>query len=333
MHNVTLQINLSPGDIRYARTIVPALVKAHRETVDETLAIVDCCPPQAGEFVKSERRISEEQFKRAVEQICTIAAELQQQGWLDRIVYLYPNDPLLKTLSHKYLDNWVQETHDYSGCGLMSYLAAFEVINTRYLLHYDGDMLLYQAPGYDWSIEARYWMESAPDIVAASPRLSPPSLDNLNQGIDAPSLDEDMHTTHPLKKVSGGWCDDWFSARCYLMDREKLWRYLPLLRGFFLVKMLAAKSLRRGYPRTLEMMFCKRIGPAGGCRLVLESEKAWLLHPATKPERLVQLLPQIQDHVQQGQVPTDQEGFVDIQLSAWEAYLSREIDQASGVAL
>lgn len=45
-HAVTLQINLSPGDIHYAHLTVPALVKAHRNSVDETVAIVDCCRPQ-----------------------------------------------------------------------------------------------------------------------------------------------------------------------------------------------------------------------------------------------------------------------------------------------
>lgn len=42
-HGVTLQINLSPGDVHYAHITVPALIKAHRSRVDETVAIEFTC--------------------------------------------------------------------------------------------------------------------------------------------------------------------------------------------------------------------------------------------------------------------------------------------------
>jgi hypothetical protein len=318
MHNVTLQINLSPGDITYAHLTVPSLVTAHRANVDETLAIVDCCRPQKTKIVDPDRRFPEAEFSRRVEKISLIAEELKATGYLDRIVYLYPSNSLQPILSRKYLGNWVNETHDYGGCALMSYLAGFEAVTTRYLIHYDADMLLYQVPNYDWSVEAKYLIDKHPQAVAASPRISPPFSKEKNLP-DAPSTYEGR----PLVTVEGGWRNDWFSTRCFLIDREKLNSYLPLIQGRLLLETLATKYLNRGYPRSPEIMLFKRLGAGGGWRLNLKSEQAWLLHPATKPPRYIELLPQIQELVSNNQVPIEQKGQADINLSAWEQFIAK----------
>lgn len=317
MNDITLQINLSPGDIAYARITVPSLVEAHRASVDEKLAIVDCCRPQRTKIVDPDRRFPEPEFSQRVEQICAIAEELKDKGYLDRIVYLHPSDPLLPILSRKYLRNLVHETHDYGACALMAYLAGLEVPTTRYVLHYDADMLLYQASDYDWSVEARYLMDKEPKAVAASPRISPP-FGEENDVPDAPSL----HEGRLLIPVEGGWRNDWFSTRCYLIDRDKLAGYLPLLQGRTLLEVLLIKYLNRGYPRSPEIMLFRRVGGSGGWRLNLKSEQAWLLHPATKPPRYIELLPQIQNEIRQSRIPVEQRGYANINLSAWEDFLA-----------
>lgn len=82
------------------------------------------------------------------------------------------------------------------------------------------------------------------------------------------------------------------------------------------------KYLNRGYPRSPEIMLFKQVGGAGGWRLNLKSEKAWLLHPATKPPHYIELLPKIKQAILQGQVPVEQRGYADINLSAWEDFLA-----------
>ncbi|WP_413167505.1 hypothetical protein ACL6C3_12590 [Capilliphycus salinus ALCB114379] len=316
MHNLTLQINLSPGDVAYAGVTVPVLAKFHRANVDEILAIVDCCKPQKTKIVDPNRRFPEPGFSQRVEKICAIVEELKTQGYIDRIVYLKPGNSLQPILALKYLGNWVNETHDYGGCALMSYLAAFEMSKTRYLLHYDADMLLYQSLNYDWPIEAISLIEKAPNAVAASPRISPP-FSTEKKLPDAPSL----HEGRPFTPVAGGWKNDWFSTRCYLIDIEKLSTYLPLIQGKILAETLLRKYLKRGYPRSPEIMIFQRVGRAGGWRLNLNSKNAWLLHPTTKSPRYLELLPQIQHSILQGKVPLEQRGYADIKLSAWETFL------------
>lgn len=319
MHDVTLQINLSPGDVAYARATVPPLVEAHRANVDETLVIANCCRPERTKFVDPDRHFPEPEFGRRVEELCRVCEQLQQDGYIDRVVYLRPGDPLLAVLAKKYLRGLVRETHDAFGHGLMAHIAGLEVPRTRYVLHYDADMLLYQAPGYDWSVEARSLMEEklSSRVLAATPRISPPFHREMGVA-DAPSLHEEL----PLIPVEGGWLNSWFSTRCLLLDRQKFSPYLPLLKGWVLVEVLARKYLRRSYPLSPEIMLFRRVGGSGGLRLNLSSERAWLLHPETKSSRYLKLLPGIQRAIAERRVPPQQRGHANINIPAWEDFLA-----------
>ncbi len=240
----TLQVNLSAGDIAYAGTTVPAIVAAHRARVCEVIAVVDCCRPQRTKIVDPDSRFPLNTFTERVGRIRAVAERLKGAGILDRVYYLEPHDTLIHEMSRKYLRGLTSGTHDYGGCGLMAYLAAFEVVGTRYLLHYDADMLIYQDPSTDWIEQAVGLLDDENDAVAATPRWSPPFA--LGDGMkDAPALQHGR----PLIPVKGGWRDDWFSTRCFLIDRLKLERYTPFMQGSLLLESLAVKLLKRGFPK------------------------------------------------------------------------------------
>jgi hypothetical protein len=314
--DTSLQINLSAGDVAYARSTVPALVQAHRGFVKETVAVVDCCRPQRTKIVDPDARFPLPMFLRRVDEITSIAEELHRAGVLDRVYYLRASDPLLSTIQQKYLNNRVQATHDYGGCALTAYLAAFEVIKTRYLLHYDGDMLLHQQPGFDWAEEAIPLLARHSGALAATPRISPPFSERLNVA-DGPS----RRTGRPYVKVDGGWRDDWFSTRCFLMDTQKMSRFLPLLSGRLYLETLILKWLNRGYPRSPELMMFRRIGGGGGWRLNLSTERAWLLHPRTKPDKYLRLLPEIIESLVAGHAPLTQIGEPEVDVEAWAGFV------------
>lgn len=313
MHNVTLQINLSPGDINYAEITIPPLVNYHHQSVDEKIAIVDCCRPN-----KIQNRFSEPGFSQRVEKISQIAEKLKAAGLLDRIVYLYPDDPLFEKTYRKYTNNLINVTHDSWGCALTSYLAVFEVTNTRYVLHYDADMLLYQAANYDWSVEAKSRMEKYNQAVAATPRVSPPFSEK--KGLpDSPSLHKG---DKPAILDDGFWRVFWFSTRCFLIDKQKLFTYLPLLQGSYALETIMRKYLNRSYPPSPEVMISRRLLNANCWRLDLKTEQAWLLHPAEKPIEYLKLLPQIQKAISFGQFPVQQAGYENILLKDWHSFLN-----------
>ena len=313
---VTFQVNLSPGDIAYAKLTVPALVRTHRANVAATMAVVDCCKPQRTRKIEPERDYPEPRFSQRAEQICAIAAELQAEGWIDQVVILRPGDALLAALNRKYLGNLIRGTHDAKGTPILAYLVPFEVAQTRYVVHYDADMLLHQDPGYDWTVEATQRMRNLPRAVIASSRYSPPFTAQRNLP-DATSLHEGPTPEH----VDGGWLINWFSTRCMLMDRERLAPYLPLPQGRLLLEVLARRLLDRDHPMALEMMLCRRIGGEGGRRLDLKSERAWILHPDNKGEKFLRLLPAMLKAIAAGDIPDGQRGWENVKLPLWEDFL------------
>lgn len=302
----TLQINLSPGDVRYAELTVPALAHAHADAA-ERLVVVDVCKPQRTGIVDPEKRFPEPAYSERVHRIRDIADQLQQEGTVDRVEVLAPGAELFDLLSRKYLGGHVRETHDYGGCALMSYLAGFELCRTPWVTHFDADMLLHQSEGFNWVREAQLTIEDNPHIVAAIPRPCPPEHSDL------PSANELL----PHEKHAQGWLTTWFSTRCYLFDRRKLERELPLLQGRILWESRLARLLRRGYPRSPEIMLFRRMKAAGKRRLTLRDERAWLLHPVDKGDTFVSLLPAILDRVAAGNYPSAQAGQQDIRTDLW----------------
>lgn len=311
MSDTTLQINLSPSDAAYAGLTVPALLAAH-PGVAERLLIVDLCKPQATGIVDPVRRFPEPAYSERAAAITQLAEKWLAVGMVDRVVHLRAGDPLFPVLSERYLRGWVRETHDYGGCALMAYLAAFEVCRTRRLLHYDADMLLHQAPGFDWSDAAMAAMETDSRIVAASPRPAPP----VTAGADGPTSEERLD----FVSCGAGWLNHWFSTRCYLFDLERLRPLLPLLQGRILWETLAARLLGRGYPRSPEIMLFRRMQSAGRWRLTLRSESAWLLHPARKDESFRLLLPSVLQAVREGRFPHAQSLRQNLDLDAWSQW-------------
>jgi hypothetical protein len=314
MSAVTLQINLSPGDVAYAAQTVPALLRSHPAAA-ERLLIVDTCKPQRTGIVDPARRFPEPAYSERARAIEELAHALRRQGAVDRVVVLRPDDPLFTALRRRYLRPWVRGTHDYGGCALLAYLAAFELCSTRWLLHYDADVLLHQAPGVDWSALALSAMAEDPTIVATTPRPSPPPPAGTP---DAPTRTERFE----LRETSAGWLNPWFSTRCFLFDLERLRPHLPLMQGRVYWESLAARLLRRGFPRSPEALLFRRMSAAGLWRLTLRAREAWMIHPTRKDSAYLVELPRILQAVHRGAYPAEQAGETEVLTTTWQRWLA-----------
>ncbi len=322
LRDTTLQINLSAGDAAYADRTVPRLVQAH-PGVARRIAVVDCCRPQRTRIFAPDLRLPEPGYGQRLARIRELATGFQQQGLFDEIVWLEPGSPRFARLAARYVRPWMTETHDYGGCAFMGYWAAIDAPATRFVLHYDADMCLYQENGFDWAAAAlRVWADY-PQVVAATPRISPPGFARTPDE-DAPSL----HEGRPAERVRDGWLNDWFSTRCFLFDRERLAPHLPLVRGLRTLESRLRRALDRGYPVGPETLLHYVLGPRGQRRLNLSDPRAWLLHPNSKPPAYLALLPGILAAVQAGRVPPAQRGHSDLELGAWSEFLAAP----SGVA-
>ena len=309
MQNITLQINISPGDIQYAHLTVPALVRKHLG-IAKRLLVVDCCRPQKTKLVNPDVKFPIEIFEKKVEKIIAIAEQLKKDGFITDIYYLKPNDPFIKDLSKKYLRGIYDCTHSGGGTANMSYWAAIELPQTKYVLHYDGDLLLYQKEGYSWVNEAMQYFSDNDKIITVLPRDAPPSLEIFNK---TPTYHEGM----PSENYDKYWLNEFFSTRHFLLDKERLKPFLPLMNGKILWETLLRKYGNRVFPRDPEIVLFSRLSSKHSKRLILKSGDAWMLHPNSKPKEYLDILPQMIALVDAGTVPKKQQGYSNVILDEW----------------
>ncbi len=314
--DVTLQINISPGDINYAHLTVPALISQH-SAIQKRLLVVDCCRPQKTKLVDPDTKFPEKAFNERVEKIVEIAQNLHKQGIVSDVYYLRKEDPFIELLSEKYLRGIYATTHSSGATANMSYWAGIELVKTRYILHYDGDLVFYQKPGYFWVEEALDYFSDNDKIVSATPRLCPPPNDS---NFDLPSLHEGVEN-HSYPKY---WMNDFLSTRHFLMDKERLLEYFPLLRGKILVETLLRKYGNRAFPRDPEIILFKALSSRGGKRLILKNPDAWFTHPTNKPKEYLDMLPNLIQAVANGECPEEQRGHENINIEAWSRFLNKK---------
>ncbi len=312
MNNITLQINISAGDIAYAKETVHKQILVH-EQIKERLLIVDCIRPQKTKVINPDIMFPEPEYSQKVGKIIQIGKYFEESGLFKKVYYLKKEDKLINKLAKKYQHSFFSETHDSRAVTIMGYWAGIELAETRYVLHYDADMLIYQQKGYDWAIDAQAKMQSMPEIIISAPRNAPPS----EKTGDVPTF----HQGRPIQSYEDYWVNDWFAARCYLIDKEKLNSFLPLLRGKMLIEAIARKATNRSFPLAAEQIMFKRIGSLGGKRLILKTLDAWILHPVYKKENFTNALSKIFHLIDSNQVPENQKGWEDMKWEDWDIFL------------
>jgi len=81
---------------------------------------------------------------KKVSRIKEIAKALLDGKVVTDLFFIEPdNFPLFDRLSKKYLRSLYKSTHGAGGTANMSYWAAMDLPVTKYVLHYDCDILLY----------------------------------------------------------------------------------------------------------------------------------------------------------------------------------------------
>lgn len=354
MNSITLQVNICPGDIAYAQQIIPRLVERYRNACCETLAIVDLCPPQSTQFLNSAKRFPPEEFAKKVAVLKQIVEQWQAEKLFDRVVYLMPESGLFRSLSQKYLQGIVSETHDCYGHALMSYFAGLDLPKTRYVLHFDADLIIHGSS--DWLTEAVERLETMPNVIAVSPRISPPSSTTESTPSVCDHIEGGWLSTWASQWTESGWLSDWISTRCFLIDRERLselgslipeyrqarraaWIHqlaratgnwlgelgdLPQLQPDASIIMRIRNYFKRRivpiYPTPPEVMLHQKLQTTQTSCLYLSREDAWYLHPTTKPEQFLSMLPSLIAHVDRNDIPAEQRHFAEIRLNVWQQY-------------
>lgn len=343
--DVTLQINLSAGDLAYAIPLVSSLAQTHRSDVREIVVVADLCRPQSARDFHAPTHVPAAQFQERLARLGEICATLQRAGTIDRVVFLEPDRSRLQALNRKYAGVATSRSHDHLGHAFSAYFLGWECARTRYVAHFDADILLWQQPGFSWLRAAVEALACDERLLAASPRIAPPLNEDEFIRRDDPRC---WSPSWPLTRVERGWLSPWFSTRCHVIDRERLARWLPLAGDRTSTRHAAlhrvatplytigtltgprrsriARGLMRRlppFPLPPEVLLHEHAQRCGfGC-LYLADTRAWFIHPDTKPAPFLHLLPHLLEAiVRRGTFPSTQQGVSSLQLEAWKEFVA-----------
>jgi hypothetical protein len=287
------------------------------------------------------------EFSARVARLRELCASLQTDGRVDRVVWLDPDPNTLCRINQRYAGVTTRCSHDHLGHASAAYFLGWDSVRTRYVAHFDADILLWQQPGFSWIRAGVDALRADESLVAASPRIAPPTGGPAMVDVAAPG--SGWLPSWPLVPVAAGWRSPWFSTRCHLLDRERLARFLPLggtaghrraaaferifsplftwewltgPRRSALARRLA--SLLPPFPLPPEVLLHEKAQREGFACLYLGAPQTWYIHPDTKPDAFTRLLPHlIGAVVNRGEVPDSQRGVSGLHYAAWESFAAR----------
>jgi hypothetical protein len=246
--------------------------------------------------------------------------QLIKASVVDRAVDVNYDDRYRDRIYHKHFGSSLKLTHNYKGYPIVGTIFTIEeaALNSDYMLHYDSDMLLYQAPDYSWLEDAIAMMEANPDIISHRPLTGPPKPDG--------SLDQTM----PYHKDDRGFYSfKFFSSRLYLIKCKRFDELLPLpviwrsYRNQWLDRL--PRSLKatlnnftgKGKLDSWEIMVSQQLERTKYVRATLANSQAWTLHPKDRSPKFIEALPRIIENIELGQYPEAQAGHYDLISELW----------------
>ena len=301
-----LSILVARPDVNFMAQTVSHLVTALRFPFSRRELVIDTAP-LSGKY----RNRPEIPSLAALHGQCN---DLVRDGIVDEATDIDYSAAFRRRGYRKYLGGDVDATHDASGAPILGVIFYLERAKSQYLVHFDSDMLLYQSPSFNWVEEGIKLLQNYDDIISVLPLSGPPTKDgNLHQA------------GFPYERDGRGFFRfKSFSHRCFLIDRQRFEKLLPLqLARHGLVNLLPPRvllPLRVSMGSGLcdwEAMVSWKLEKTSYVRADLDNPRAWILHPPDHGPEFIAHLPQILKRVESGSFPVEQAGHYDLRLADW----------------
>ncbi|MEO1093289.1 MAG: hypothetical protein AAFX01_00125 [Cyanobacteria bacterium J06638_28] len=332
---VSVWILAARTDLPYLAKTIPHQMRTCNYPFVERVLALDTAPLSGDKLTRYGTGSQEE-----VRQACQA---LIDAGVMDRIVEIDYDPALVDQIYEKYFGPEQAplmrgHTHNWKGSTVYASLYCIEAAASDYYLHFDADMLLYQAPNFNWITEAIEMLKKVPTIAAIRPLCGPPQAEDK------------VYQNHAVKKDDRGfYAHKFFSMRAYLVDRRRFaqlspiplaWKHNPLWSRQLPqpLQTIGAAIERRlhnnknlplnGAIASFEPMTSERLEQTDYVRADLASSQAWTVHPAKHSPEFIQALPTLISLVEKGVYPPEQAGQYDLALSAWLKWpqLSQTLD-------
>ncbi len=306
----SLSILAARTDLPFMMEMIPHIVRGCNFTFSDRLLAVDTAP------------LSGDKVNRpgigTMEQLRDCCSQLVQAGVMDRVVDIDYSETYRNQVYRQHFGSPIRQTHNYKGYPILGTIFSIEEPKSDYLVHFDSDMFLHTEPGYSWIEEGIKLLQQHPEVIAVRPLTGPPTTDgNLWQNVP--------YDRHP----DGFYRFKFFSSRVYLIDRKRFEQMLPLpiiwrsYKNKFLnylptaVKTRLNNWMKKGQLDSWEVMVSQRLEQTNYVRAVMESPKAWTIHPPDRRPEFLAALPKLVDKVEAGFYPPEQAGHYDLKLEYW----------------
>ncbi|HBB32108.1 MAG TPA: hypothetical protein DDZ80_18690 [Cyanobacteria bacterium UBA8803] len=306
----SLSIMVARTDIPFMMHTIPHLVRTCNFPFAQRLLAVDTAP-LSGEKVNRPGIGTMEQLREYCDKLLT-------SGVVDKVIDIDYSEAYRHRIYQKHFGARIRHSHNYKGYPILGTIFSIEEVIGDYVLHFDSDMLLYQQPGYSWIAEGMELLQKHPEVIAVRPLTGPPTTDGT------------LHQKVPYDRdPSGFYRFKFFSSRAYLMDRHRFDSLLPLsilwrsykneiLNGLpNSVKTALNYWTGKGMLDSWEIMVSQRLEETDYIRGVLDSPKAWTVHPKDRGPEFIDALPKIIEKVEAGWYPPEQAGYYDLMLKCW----------------
>lgn len=308
--NCSLSIMVARTDIPFMMHTIPHQIRVCNFPFAQRLLAVDTAP------------LSGDKVGRpgigTMDQLRDYCNQLLDLNVVDKVVDIDYSENFHRQVYQKHFGRRIRQTHNYKGYPILGSLFAIEAVKSDYLLRIDSDMLFYQEPDYNWIEEGIKLLQENPQVLAVRPLTGPPAKDgSLYQKVP---FDSDPSGFYRFK---------FFSSRAYLIDRKRFDQILPLKVLWRTYKHKFVNSLptdiqtfanyifNKGALDSWEVMVSRRLEETDYVRAVIDSPKAWTLHPIDRKPEFIQALPDIIQKIESGWYPPEQGGHYDLMLKYW----------------
>jgi hypothetical protein len=293
MQNVTLQINLAPGDYYHSVHLLKHQIEVFESQADEILLTFDFNPARLKDLKKAERE---------AQCMHDLIALLQKEH---PTIVLCEVDYSTAVASAVLADFFTNRAYhyDYRGAPIYAYLFGIHTAKNNLVLHIDSDMF-FGGFSVTWLREAIDLLQADSEIMTVSPLPGPPHPDGI-------LLEQDGYTTY--KDLAYAFKFRSMSTRVFFMDRRHLLNKLhsskPFLKG-------RLSALYEGFPQSdsLEGIICAYMHAFQKFRVDFLGTGRGLfsLHPLYRSEAFYQSIPDALRRLQNGDIPEDQLGRFNI---------------------
>ncbi|NJN63292.1 MAG: hypothetical protein HC795_18820 [Coleofasciculaceae cyanobacterium RL_1_1] len=291
-------------DVAFLEQTIPHIVRMCRYPFTEKVLAIDTAPLSGDKLSRPDIG--------TLEDVRAIGDRLIAQGVIDRAVDMEYDIDYQRQVYQKHFGTAnLRPTHNYKGYPILGSIFQIEAASSDYLLHFDSDVLLHEAPDFSWIEAAIKLLEENPYAMAARPMAGPPGLVT-----DAPQ-------SFSKHKFSGG--------RCYLINRKRFDKILPMPitwfnKGFKFkainylpnpIKTPLCYQFKKGKLQSWEVMVTAAIANTPYFRMDLAAPKAWTLHPNDHGPQFLKALPDLLKRIEAGSYPPAQAGQYDMVLEEW----------------